>query len=202
MRVVAHLSKEPVWTEGFMKGQDVHDTTAEAANCTRDEAKTINYAILFGAGTKTIAYGAKCSVARAEEFMDTLKNRATTFLDWKEKQEKHAYEKGFITTLYVRNIYVPEIRSRDNEAAAHGKRQVLSGLVQGSAADMLKVAMLRLRKHGIIPVTTTHDEIGVEVRENEAEDVADIVKYEMENSTVLDVPVLTEVAVGDNWGVK
>jgi DNA polymerase-1 len=67
---------------------------------------------------------------------------------------------------------------------------------------MLKVAMLRLRKHGIIPVTTTHDEIGVEVRENEAEDVADIVKYEMENSTVLDVPVLTEVAVGDNWGVK
>jgi DNA polymerase-1 len=214
LRLMADLSGDPAFTAAFRSGADIHRQTAaiifnvplaEVTGEMRSRAKTINFGTIYGQGPFALSRQLGISQEEAKEFIAQYFQRfagVRTFLD---KQVEVAREQGYVETLLGRRRYIPDIRDKNFNVRAFAERTAQNTPLQGSAADLIKVAMRRihdaLRREGYRTrmLLQVHDELVFEVPEPEVERVGPLVKGLMEGAATLSVPLVVDVGVGVNW---
>lgn len=214
LRLLAHLSKDPAFVEAFLAGGDIHRQTAsvifgveveDVSSEMRARAKTINFATIYGQGPFALARQLKIAQAEAKAFIDTYFERFAGVKQFLEQCVVDARERGYVETLFKRRRWVPELKDRNFNTRAFGERIAANAPIQGSAADLIKIAMLRI--HDVLAsgplesrmLLQVHDELVFEVPEAEVEALSAMVKAEMEGATTLSVPLVVDVGVGKNW---
>jgi DNA polymerase-1 len=212
-RVLAHLSEEPVLVDAFREGVDFHERTAvkifgadsgKDPHQLRSIAKMVNYALLYGKGAFTLAKDIGVTQQAAQEFIDAYFAgfpRVRAFID---RTLEEARATGVVKTMYGRRRLVPELNSRDFQRRAASEREAVNMPIQGSAADILKRAMIDVHA-ALLPhpearmILTVHDELLFEVPKERAEEFAAIVRDKMQGAAVMNVPLTVDVGVGENW---
>ncbi len=214
LRLLAHLSGDPAFVSAFKAGGDIHKQTAaiifgvDIADVTsemRARAKTINFATIYGQGAFALSRQLKISNAEAKAFIETYFERFAGVKAFLEKCVVDAKEKGYVETLFKRRRYIPELKDRNRNIKAFGERVAANAPIQGSAADLIKVAMIRIhdalaaehfRARMLLQV---HDELIFELPPEEEVTLRALVKREMEGAATLDVPLLVEMGSGNDW---
>ena len=214
LRLLAHFSEDPAFVEAFRSGGDIHRQTAavifdvplgEVTPTMRNRAKTINFATIYGIGAHALSRQLKISNAEARQFIDTYFERFQGVKRYLETRVEFAKAHGYVETLFKRRRYVPELKERSFNIRAFGERVAQNAPIQGSAADLIKVAMIRihhaLRDRGLHArmLLQVHDELVLEVPGPELDEVTALVKGEMEGATALSVPLVVETGAGENW---
>jgi DNA polymerase-1 len=214
LRVLAHLSGDERLIDTFRRGEDVHERTAREvfgpfASLSADEqrrfAKMINYALLYGKTAFTLAKDLGVSKREAEEFIAAYFARYPTLRAFIDETLRVARETGLVRTLLGRLRRLPDLNARNFQVRAEAERQAMNTPVQGSAADLIKKAMLELhaalrrRGGGARLILQIHDELLLEVPEGEAEDVRRLVVEIMQGALALDVPLVVDARIGRNW---
>ena len=201
LRIPAHYSLDPLMVDNFVQGKEkFHAMTARQINKPYKVGKTVNFLLTNSGGPKRLAEIAEITEAEAQDAYDAHKSTFLGFWKWIEEQKAVARQNGGMTTLYGRFVPLPDLRNRDFKIRAYAERQAISVKVQGSAADMMKAAMLKLwYKHGLIPVVTVHDEIMFEESVNNIKNVELYMKDVMESVVKLKVPLIADIGVGGSW---
>jgi len=214
LRIMAHLSNDPTLIQAFKDGEDIHSRTAaglygvDLENVTpemRNMAKTVNFAIMYGARAFRIAGELGISMEDATTTIDDYFSRFSGINDFIANSIAEARENKFVTTILGRKRYLMEIDSSNFNLRQAAERIAVNTQLQGSAADMIKIAMIRvsdrIRKENLNAkmILQVHDELVFELPENEIEQMKDIVEYEMSNSMELKVPVQVDIALGEDW---
>jgi DNA polymerase-1 len=214
LRILAHLSDDRALVDAFMQGEDIH--TATAANVfgvfpemvtadMRRQAKVINFGILYGMSAFGLSRELNVAQKIAQTYIDEYFNRYQGVRAFLDGILENARNNGFVTTLLNRRRYLPEINSENAPVRQFAERMAINTPIQGTAADLIKVAMInisnlfakrRLRVHMIMQV---HDELVFECHHNENEEVMALVKKEMEEVIALKVPLKVDIASGRNW---
>jgi DNA polymerase-1 len=212
LRVLAHLAKEEALVDAFRRGEDIHDRTALKVfgpnsgldpHELRRRAKIINYALLYGKTAFTLARDIGVTPAAAQEFIDAYFGgypRVRTFID---NTIETARSKGFVETMFGRRRMIPELNSRNGQIRQGAERMTVNFPIQGTAADILKRAMLgvhrALSSSDARMILTVHDELLIETPKDAASDVAERLRRAMEGAATLDVPLTVDVGIGPNW---
>ena len=214
LRVMAHLSGDRHMIDAFFQGNDVHAATAakifrkKLDDVTADErrkAKTANFGIMYGISAFGLAQRMGVSRTEAKELIDGYFNTYTGIRDFIEETKEKAKKLGFIETIFHRRRYIPDIISHNAVVRGYAERNAVNAPIQGSASDIIKMAMVRifrrfneenLKSKMILQV---HDELNFSVLPEEKEIVGQIVKHEMENAVELKVPLLADCGWGENW---
>ncbi|MEQ2129839.1 DNA polymerase I [Caldanaerobacter subterraneus KAk] len=214
LRVLAHLSEDEKLIEAFMNNEDIHLRTASEVfkvppqNVTpemRRAAKVVNFGIIYGISDYGLAKDLKISRKEAKEYIDNYFEKYKGVKEYIEKVIRFAKENGYVTTIMNRRRYIPEINSRNFTQRSQAERLAMNTPIQGSAADIIKMAMvkvyqefkrLNLKSRLILQV---HDELVVDTYKDELELVKEILKESMENVIKLKVPLVVEIGVGPNW---
>jgi DNA polymerase-1 len=212
LRLLAHIAGEDVLKEIFRRGEDVHTATAEAIlggstdPGTRSKAKMVNYGIVYGLSAFGLADRLQIERDEAQEFIDRYLERFPAVKRFIDETIERAGEEGQVSTLFGRFRRVPELRSRNPQTRSLGERLAVNMVIQGTAADIMKVAMVRARDalrdaglDGTRLVLQIHDELLFEAPEDEVEQAVAIVEREMANAFELDPPLGVDVGVGTNW---
>ncbi len=219
LRVLAHMSKDPVLLQAFQNNMDIHTNTAaliynkNIAEVTADErrnAKTINFGLIYGMGAQKLAQELHISTQEAKNFIEHYFKHLGQLKIFYESIEHSAKEKGYVTTLTGRRRPLPDIYSDNNMKSALARRQAINTVIQGSAADIIKFAMLavagdeKLAKLNAKLCLQVHDELVIEAPENSAKEAGERVATLMENVQLnnekLLVPLLVDWGVGTSWG--
>ncbi|MBW8844478.1 MAG: DNA polymerase I [Burkholderiales bacterium] len=214
LRIMAHISEDPGLLKAFQEGQDVHRATAsevfnvplaEVSNEQRRYAKTINFGLIYGMGAFGLAAALGIEQKAAKDYIDRYFTRFAGVKTYMDETKASAAELGYVSTLFGRRIYLPEIRGGNGQRRAGAERQAINAPMQGTAADLIKLAMLavqaeldRAGKQAKI-VMQVHDELVFEVPEAELDWVRAEVPRLMAGVAQLKVPLLAEVGVGPNW---
>ena len=211
LRLLAHIADEPVLKDIFRRGEDVHTATAEAIlggksdPGTRSKAKMVNYGIVYGLSAFGLADRLQISREEAQEFIDRYLDRFPQVAAFIAATVEKATEEGHVTTLFGRIRRVPELRSRNRQTRLLGERLAVNMVIQGTAADIIKVAMVRcrdrLREDGLATrlVLQIHDELLFEAPLGEEDRAAAIASEEMAGAFAMDPPLGVDVGVGANW---
>jgi DNA polymerase-1 len=214
LRLLAHLSADPAFVDAFNAGGDIHRQTAalifdvDLAAVTgemRARAKTINFATIYGQGPHALSKQLKITHSEAKTFIDRYFERFARVRAYLDSQVEFARTHGYVTTLFGRRRYITEIRDRNFNIRAFGERTAANSPIQGSAADLIKVAMIRidreLRRGGFASrmLLQVHDELVFEVPDAERIPVSELVRYEMEHAADLSVPLVVDLGYGSNW---
>jgi DNA polymerase-1 len=214
LRVLAHLSKDQTLIDTFRRGEDVHDRTAREvfgplsilpADEQRRVSKMINYALLYGKSAFTLAKDIGVSKTQAAEFIEAYFARYPSVRQFIDDTIARARETGMVRTLLGRLRRLPDLRSPNFPIRAEAERQAMNTPVQGSAADLIKKAMIdlhrELRRRGLKArlILQIHDELLLEVPENEAEEAKELVHRIMEDALALDVPLVADARLGTTW---
>lgn len=198
-RLLAHFSKEPILLEAFKNGKDVHEATGKALGVDRDTGKTLNFASIYGAQAQKIANTAKVSEEEAKKFLEKYWNVLPSVTAWIKRVKFEASKKGGIFTLMKRWIPIQGFDSRNKYDRWAAERMAVNYLVQGSAAEIMKMAMIELRKKGYLPLLTVHDELLFEVQEPAEWLAKERIKETMESVVTLDVPLVADIGIGSSW---
>jgi DNA polymerase-1 len=214
LRLLAHLSADPVLVAAFTAGDDVHARTAAevfgvlpgaVTADMRRAAKVINFGIIYGMGPQRLARELTIPLAEAERYISGYFERYAGIRDYLEATRNQARACGYVTTLLGRRRRLPDLVSRDRAAAQAAERTAVNTPIQGSAADLIKLAMVaidrRVRREGIeiAMLLQVHDELVFEVAESQAEYAKALIRDEMEGVYPLQVPLRVEIAIGRNW---
>lgn len=214
LRLLAHLSKDPAFVETFSLGGDIHRETAalifsvDPADVTsemRARAKTINFATIYGQGAHALSQQLRITHAEAKEFIDQYFLRFTGVRAYLDGAVESARTLGYAETIFGRRRFIPELRDKNFNIRAFGERTAQNTPIQGSAADLIKIAMIhiaaRLKRDGLTSamLLQVHDELIFEAPPEEVEALKSLVKEEMEGAAALAVPLLVEVGTGPNW---
>ncbi len=214
LRLLAHLAGEEVLREAFVRGEDIHTRTASeifgvfpelVSAEMRRQAKTINFGMLYGMGAFSLGKDLGISTKQAQSFIENYFARYPGIRGYLESKKAEAREKQYVTTILGRRCAVPEINSANGAFRAFAERNATNYPIQGSAADLIKVAMVkihqRLRREGLQTrmVLQVHDELVFDVPQAELETLRTLVKQEMEAAISLSVPLLVEIGAGANW---
>ena len=214
LRILAHVSQDPLMLESFRENQDVHARTASevfgvpldlVSHEMRGRAKAVNFGIVYGISDFGLAVQLGCSRKEASEFIENYLSRYKGVKEYMERMKALARSQGYVTTLLGRRRYLPDINNRNFNLRSFAERTAINTPIQGTAADIMKLAMLRvdaaLRKSGLSfrVLLQVHDELVLEVKEAEREAAAALVQTEMQNAFKLDVPLLAEVNYGKDW---
>jgi DNA polymerase-1 len=211
LRLLAHIADEPVLKEIFRRGEDVHTATAEAIlggmtdPGTRSKAKMVNYGIVYGLSAYGLADRLQIPQEEAQQFIDAYLERFPKVKEFIDRTIAHATTDGYVSTLFGRIRRVPELRSRQFQTRSLGERLAVNMVIQGTAADIIKVAMVRcrdqLRTAGLETrlVLQIHDELLFEGPEGEVEQASEIVRREMADAFEMDPPLEVDVGSGENW---
>jgi DNA polymerase-1 len=214
LRLMAHLSGDPAFIEAFRQGGDIHRQTAalifnlpveRVTPEMRARAKTINFATIYGQGAFALSRQLGIAQDEAKQFISRYFERFAGVRAFLDRQVDLAREQGFVETLFKRRRYIPEIRDRNFNLRASGERNAQNSPLQGSAADLIKLAMVRihraLRERGLASrmLLQVHDELVFEVPVGEVEVMREVVRREMETVVELRVPLVVDVGVGPNW---
>lgn len=214
LRVLAHFTKDPILMDGFRSGADIHARTAveifgvdpdDVDVEKRSAAKAINFGLLYGMSAFRLARDLGISREEAQAWMDTYFERMPSVRGWIEETKASCHEHGWVETLYGRRRVIPEIHSRTFNERSAGEREAVNTRIQGTAADLIKMAMLKVDAAltasgtGARMLLQVHDELLLEVPEAEVEAVRTLVKGEMEGAATLDVPLVVTTATGMTW---
>jgi DNA polymerase-1 len=214
LRILAHVSGEPKLREAFAQGEDIHAATAaevlgkERAELTKDErnvAKMVNFGIIYGISAFGLSENLEIPREQAQEYIDTYLARFPLVQDFIQRTIERCTEEGYATSLFGRRRPVPELKASNRQTRSLGERLAVNFVMQGTAADIIKKAMVaiheRLREEGRSArlVLQVHDELLVEAPDVEISAVKDILREEMCRAYPLDPPLAVDVGVGDDW---
>jgi len=214
LRILAHLAAEPALKESFAAGEDIHRRTAsEIFNVfpemvtpeQRRQAKTINFGVLYGMGAFSLAKDLGIDRKTAQEFIDSYFARYGQVRDFIEAKRAEARKNLYVTTILGRRCATPEIHSPNGAIRSYAERNAVNYPIQGSAADIIKVAMVRIdrrlaeEKLQAKMILQVHDELVFDVPEKEEKKMAALVREEMEGAVQLDVPLVVDLGIGRNW---
>jgi DNA polymerase-1 len=214
LRLLAHLSGDPLFVHAFQSGGDIHRQTAalifdvpleQVTSEMRGRAKTINFATIYGQGAHALSRQLKISHAEAKEFIERYFERFRRVREYLDSMVEYARQHGYVETIFKRRRYVPELRDRNFSIRAFGERTAANSPIQGSAADLIKIAMIRIHQRlnaerlSARMLLQVHDELVFEVPGPEMDTVPALVKSEMEGAATLSVPLVVDVGAGPNW---
>jgi DNA polymerase-1 len=211
LRILAHISQDQSLIETFQRGADIHRATAskmfnipegELTHDQRRAAKTINFGVLYGMSAFRLSNELNISGSQAKDWIEAYFSRYPKIQEYLDRTLEEARKSGKVTTLFGRVRYIPEIHNKSFTVRGNAERMATNAPIQGTAADILKLAMIALETN--LPpdakmLLTVHDEIVIEVPETRAEDVAGIVKETMENIYPLAVPLAVDTHWGRRW---
>ena len=214
LRLLAHLSNDPVLVQAFKKGEDIHTRTAAEIFGTslkdvnpdsRRMAKAVNFGIIYGLSAFGLSRQLKITPKEAKDFIDRyfkLYQRVKTFIEETIEQTRKT---GYTTTMMNRKRYLPDINSKNRQVREAAERIAINSPLQGSAADLIKVAMINLshqlkkRKLQSKMILQVHDELVFECPQKEKQEMHELVKKEMEGVCQFSVPLIVDIGWGDNW---
>ncbi|MDQ3940336.1 MAG: DNA polymerase I [Actinomycetota bacterium] len=214
LRVMAHLSQDPILVEVFETGDDIHTATGarifgvppdELTTKHRSAAKMVNYGLAYGMGAAGLADRLNVPRAEAEDIMDAYFEQFGGVADFLDEVVKQAHADGFTTTLFGRRRYLPELGSGNPRIRSIGERQALNAPIQGTAADIMKLAMIAVdhalqeRGLGTKMILTVHDELVFEVPDGEVETASMLVEQEMVGVCDMKVPLAVDLSIGADW---
>ena len=214
LRIMAHLSQDPHMIEAFRENQDIHAATAakiykeklkDVTREQRSKAKTANFGIIYGISVFGLAERLNIDRKEAKELIDGYFENYPHVKEYMDKSIQEAREKGYIETIFRRRRYLPDINSRNAVVRGYAERNAINAPIQGSAADIIKVAMVRIyrrfREEGIRSkmILQVHDELNFSVLPEEKEKVQQIVISEMESAYKMKVPLQADCGWGKNW---
>ena len=214
LRIMAHLSQDPHMIEAFRENQDIHAATAakiykekleDVTREQRSKAKTANFGIIYGISVFGLAERLNIDRKEAKELIDGYFENYPHVKEYMDKSILEAREKGYIETIFRRRRYLPDINSRNAVVRGYAERNAINAPIQGSAADIIKVAMVRIyrrfREEGIRSkmILQVHDELNFSVLPEEKEKVQQIVISEMESAYKMKVPLQADCGWGKNW---
>ncbi|HDQ23082.1 MAG TPA: DNA polymerase I [Candidatus Uhrbacteria bacterium] len=215
LRIVASLANDQNMIKAFKENQDIHTITAAKIHGLKPEqvdkelrrsAKEINFGIMYGMGAKGVSQRTGIPLEQAKEFIDKYFQAFPAIKKYIQKIKNQAYEKGYVETYFGRKRYLPDIHSGVPHIAAAAERMAINMPIQGTAADLIKMAMIKI--HAKLPqispnskmILQVHDELVFEAPEKETAKVADFVKEEMETIYKFKCPIKADLEVGENWG--
>ncbi|HKF28430.1 MAG TPA: DNA polymerase I [Candidatus Binataceae bacterium] len=214
LRVLAHLSGDPTLVAAFQGGEDIHMRTAmevlgvpagKVDAEARRLAKVINFGIIYGMGATRLAGELGISLAEASDYIKRYFERLAGVSAWFKETLDRARKDGYVTTMFGRRRYLPELNAPVGGARAQAERIAINTPIQGSAADLIKVAMIGLhrqieqRKINAAMVMQVHDELLIEVKSEALQEAAEVAKQEMEGVATMRVPLKVELKWGSNW---
>jgi len=214
LRILAHLSKDPELVSAFENNRDVHTHTAslifgvnesEVTPEMRANAKTVNFGIIYGISAFGLSKSLNIDPASAQQFIDSYFERYPAVRVYMEDKIEEARSAGYVTTLFNRRRYIPEIKTGGMREQQQAERIAINTPVQGSAADLIKIAMINIyramKKKNFKSLMTlqVHDELVFEVPKGELDKMKELVKEEMEGAVKLSVPIKVSVQYGKNW---
>lgn len=212
LRVLAHMSEDSALIESFNRGEDIHKATAarmmgvtmdEVTSAERSSAKAINFGVIYGMGAFSLSEDLNISWNEAEKYISEYFQKHKAVKQFMDRQIENAKEKGFVNTILGRKRYIPEINAKNMIVRQLGKRLAMNTPIQGSAADIIKIAMRRvydelsqLKSRLILQV---HDELIIETHKDEADTVKEILRKSMEEAVKLNVELKVDINIGENW---
>ncbi|MEE8361629.1 MAG: DNA polymerase I, partial [Gemmatimonadales bacterium] len=214
LRLMAHLSGDELLVQAFEQGGDIHRQTAavtfdvaldEVTPDMRTQAKTINFATIYGQGPFALGKQLGITQADAKEFIAQYFERFAGVRTYLDRQVDLARERGYVETLFGRRRYIPELKSKNFNVRSFGERTAQNSPLQGSAADLIKIAMRNIHRQladeGLATrlILQVHDELVLEAPEAEVDRVSVLVREAMESAADLRVPIVADVGVGPNW---
>ena len=214
LRLMAHFSQDPHLLEAFLSGQDIHAATAAKIfnipieQVTRDQrrrAKTANFGIIYGISAFGLAQQLDCPRSEAKALIDDYFAAFPGVIDYIGRQKEFARQHGYAVTLFGRKRYLPDILSHNATVRSFAERNAVNSPIQGTAADIIKMAMVsihrRLKEEGMQTqmIMQVHDELNFNVPVDEVERARDLVVSEMQNVVHLTVPLIADCGVGKNW---
>jgi len=214
LRVIAALSKEPNMIEAFAKGEDIHRSTAakvfnvsldEVTKEQRSHAKTVNFGIIYGVSAFGLSNQTNLTRSESASLIETYYQTYPQLKEYISAQVEFARQNGFVQTILGRRRYLKDINSQNSIVRSAAERNAVNTPIQGSAADIIKIAMInihnRLQKENFQSkmLLQVHDELVLDVYKPELENIKKIVKHEMENAFKLDVPLVVDIGIGENW---
>ncbi len=214
LRIMAHLSGDETLLESFRKGEDVHRRTAseifsipeeQVTEDHRRQAKTINFGIMYGMGEFGLARRLEISNEEARHFITAYFARYPKVNEFIARTIGQAHEQGYVTTLLNRRRYLPELQSDNRNIRDFGERTAINTPIQGTAADLIKVAMIRIahrlrkKEWKAKMILQIHDELLFEVPSDDADRLSEMVRQEMEGAIELTVPIKVDIGMGKSW---
>ncbi|GLT18943.1 DNA polymerase I [Vibrio zhanjiangensis] len=215
LRIMAHLSGDKALLEAFQQGKDIHSATAaeiigvgidKVSAEQRRRAKAVNFGLIYGMSAFGLAKQLGIGRHEAQQYMDTYFERYPGVMQYMEDTRSMASEQGYVETLFGRRLHLPEIKSRNGMRRKAAERAAINAPMQGTAADIIKKAMLLVDKwieeegHGRVKLLMqVHDELVFEVKESALAQIENKVQELMESAANLDVPLVAEAGHGDNW---
>jgi DNA polymerase-1 len=214
LRVLAHIAGDPVMLAAFERGDDIHAVTAsqvfgvplnEVTSVMRSRSKAVNFGIVYGISSFSLANDIGVLPREAKEYIDSYLNKYSGVHEYMSCIIESAKKLGYVSTLFGRRRYLPELKSSNFNVRSFGERVALNMPIQGTAADIMKIAMInaanRLKADGLAGriILQVHDELIAECPESEAEAVSLVLREEMENAARLSVPLVAETHSGKSW---
>lgn len=214
LRIMAHLSGDKNMVEAFRQGQDIHAATAakiynipieDVTQDMRRKAKTANFGIIYGISAFGLSEQLHIPRAEAKELIEGYFVSFPGVKAYMDESIERARQQGYVETIFHRKRYLPDINSRNSVVRGYAERNAINAPIQGSAADIIKVAMVRIHKRfndeklQSRMIMQVHDELNFNVLKDELEKVKDIVVYEMQNAVKMHVPLIADCGYGENW---
>lgn len=214
LRILAHISGDRNMTEAFLTGADIHTSTAAKVfgvtpeNVTpemRKRAKAVNFGILYGMGDFRLSNDLHISMKQAKEYIESYLASYPEIAAYLENVKAEARANGYVTTIMGRRRYIPELSGKNKNLQSFGERVAMNSPIQGSAADIIKIAMINVARklEGLDArlILQVHDELLIEAHRGCVDEAEAILKYEMENAVKLNVPLNVDIGHGKNWYV-
>jgi DNA polymerase-1 len=214
LRIMAHMSQDPLMMEAFNKGEDIHTSTAskifgvstdQVSRDQRGKAKTANFGIIYGISAFGLSQRMNISRKEAKQLIDSYFDTYSQIRNYMDESIRKARGKGYVETLLGRRRYLKDINSRNSMIRGFAERNAINAPIQGSAADIIKIAMIDIQKKLIAGryeskmIMQVHDELILDVAKTELESVIRLVKECMENAYPLSVPLEVDYGTGRNW---
>ncbi|GAA0177377.1 DNA polymerase I [Clostridium sediminicola] len=214
LRVLAHISEDENFIDAFINHSDIHRKTAsevfnvpfdEVTSLMRSNAKAVNFGIVYGIGAFSLSQDLNISRKEAKQYIETYFERYPKVKSYFDDVIKNAIQDGYVTTILNRRRFIPEIQASSKIVRAFGERLAMNTPIQGSAADIIKLAMIKVysrlkaEKLRSTLLLQVHDELILNVKKDELDEVKNIVKEEMENVIKLSVPLDVDINTGDTW---
>ncbi|MGG5505962.1 MULTISPECIES: DNA polymerase I [unclassified Myroides] len=214
LRIIAALSQEPNMIESFKNGEDIHRSTAarvfnvpleEVTKEQRSHAKTVNFGIIYGVSAFGLSNQTNLSRSESKELIDTYYETYPKLKDYIAQQIEFARENGYVQTILGRRRYLKDIHSQNAVVRSAAERNAVNAPIQGSAADIIKIAMINIHKRLVREqwkskmLLQVHDELVFDAHKEELDALKTMVKQEMENAFTLAVPLVVDLGIGENW---
>jgi len=214
LRIMAHLSTDQNLLLAFREGRDIHKATAaevfgvpleKVETEQRRAAKAINFGLIYGMSAFGLAKQLDVTRHQAQDYINQYFERYPGVKEYMDSTREKAHETGYVETLFGRRLYLPEINSRNGQRRQYAERTAINAPMQGSAADIIKRAMINVHKAlkkselSALMIMQVHDELVFEVNENQAQKLSTLLHQEMESAADLKVPLLVDIGIGINW---